>query len=67
MGYFQNTKSCKGIISSLFFYFNKKWERRTERIDSIALYFSPGMNQNGSYPEAKVIPSQESKLEYAVA
>jgi len=40
MGYFQNTKSCKRIVLSLFFYFNKKWERRTERIIPIAQYFS---------------------------
>jgi transposase-like protein len=58
MGYFQNTKSCKRIVLSLFFYFNQKWERKTERIDSIAQYFSL---------ESKAIPSQESKLEYAVA
>jgi len=41
MGYFQNTKSCKRIVLSQFFYFNKKWERRTERIIPIAQYFSP--------------------------
>jgi len=40
MGYFQNTKSCKRIVLSQFLYFNKKWERRTERIVSIAQYFS---------------------------
>ena len=58
MGYFQNTKSCKRIIFSLFSYFNTKWERKTERIGSIAQYFSP---------HTKVIPSKESKLEYAIA
>lgn len=40
MGYFQNTKSCKRIVLSLFFYFNRKWERKTERIVPIAQYFS---------------------------
>jgi len=40
MGYFQNTKSCKRIVLSQFLYFNKKWERRTERIVSITQYFS---------------------------
>jgi putative transposase len=40
MGYFQNTKSCKRIVLSLFYYFNKKWERKTERIVPIAQYFS---------------------------
>ncbi|MCJ7578785.1 MAG: IS256 family transposase [candidate division Zixibacteria bacterium] len=39
MGYFQNTRSCNRIIFSLFFYFNNKWERRTERIKPIAEYF----------------------------
>jgi putative transposase len=41
MGYFQDTKSCKRIVLSQFLYFNKKWERRTERIVLIAQYFSP--------------------------
>lgn len=41
MGYFQNTKSCKRIVLSLFFYFNQKWERKTERIVPITQYFSP--------------------------
>ena len=68
MGYFQNTKSCKRIVLSLFFYFNQKWERKTERIVPIAQYFSFGMKGNGSYPLAKVIPSnKESELEYAIA
>jgi len=40
MGYFQNTKSCKRIVLSQFVYFNKNWEKRTERIISIAQYFS---------------------------
>jgi transposase-like protein len=39
MGYFQNTRSCNRIIFSLFFYFNNKWERRTQRIKTIAEYF----------------------------
>jgi putative transposase len=39
MGYFQNTRSCNRIIYSLFFYFNNKWERRTERIKPIAQHF----------------------------
>lgn len=41
MGYFQNTKSSKRIVLSQFLYFNKKWERKTERIIPIARYFSP--------------------------
>jgi putative transposase len=40
MGYFQNTKSCKRIVLSLFSFFNHKWERKTERIVPIAQYFS---------------------------
>jgi len=40
MGYFQNTKSCKRIMLSLFCYFNSKWEKKTERIIPIAQYFS---------------------------
>lgn len=40
MGYFQNTKSCKRIVLSLFSYFNTKWERKTERIIPIAQFFS---------------------------
>lgn len=39
MGYFQNTRSCNRIIFSLFFYFNNKWERKTERIKPIAQHF----------------------------
>jgi transposase-like protein len=39
IGYFQNTKSCKRIVMSLFFYFNGKWDSRKERIESIASYF----------------------------
>lgn len=39
MGYFQNSRSCNRMILSLFFYFNNKWERRTERIRSIAQHF----------------------------
>jgi hypothetical protein len=35
----QNTKSCKRIVFSLFFYFNVKWERQKERIHSVAEYF----------------------------
>jgi transposase-like protein len=46
MGYFQNTKSCKRIVLSLFSYFNNKWERKTERIVPIAQYFSPGDKLN---------------------
>jgi putative transposase len=57
MGYFQNTKSCKRIILSLFYYFNKKWERRSERIVPIAQYFSTG---------GKVTRTTESKLEPAL-
>jgi putative transposase len=41
MGYFQNTKSSKRIVLSQFLYFNKKWERKAERIIPIARYFSP--------------------------
>ena len=59
MGYFQNTKSCKRIILSLFFYFNKKWERRTERIIPIAQYFSI----SGS----KMIPQTRHTMEQVVA
>jgi putative transposase len=40
MGYFQDTKSCKRIVLNQFVYFNKKWERRTERVVPIARYFS---------------------------
>jgi len=40
MGYFQDTKSCKRIVLSQFVYFNKKWERRTERVVPIARHFS---------------------------
>ena len=39
MGYFQNTKSCKRIVMSLFYYFNSKWDNRKERIVPIARYF----------------------------
>jgi transposase-like protein len=39
MGYFQNTRSCNRMIYSLCFYFNNKWERKTERIRPIAQYF----------------------------
>jgi putative transposase len=46
MGYFQNTKSCKRIVLSLFSYFNRKWERKTERIVPIAQYFSPSDKLN---------------------
>lgn len=54
MGYFQDTKSCKRIVLSQFSYFNKKWERRTEKIVSIAQYFSP---------TGKVNQVVESKME----
>jgi transposase-like protein len=40
MGYFQNSKSCKRIVTSIFEYFNTKWQRKTERIKPIAQYFS---------------------------
>jgi transposase-like protein len=46
MGYFQNTKSCKRIVLSLFFYFNTKWERKSERIVPISQYFSPTAELN---------------------
>ena len=39
MGYFQNTKSCKRMAFSLFYYFNVKWERKKERIYSVTEYF----------------------------
>jgi transposase-like protein len=39
MGYFQNTKSCKRIVMSLFYYFNGKWDNRKERIVPIGRYF----------------------------
>ncbi|MBD3178614.1 MAG: IS256 family transposase [Candidatus Latescibacteria bacterium] len=40
MGYFQNTKSCKRIVMSLFYYFNSKWgNNRREIIEPIADYF----------------------------
>ena len=39
MGYFQNTKSCKRIVMSLFYYFNGKWNNRKERIVPIGRYF----------------------------
>jgi putative transposase len=57
MGYFQNTKSCKRIVLSLFYYFNKKWERRSERIVPIAQYFSTG---------GEVIRTTQSKMEPAL-
>lgn len=38
MGYFQNAKSCARIVLSQFYYFNAKWDRRTERIESIGDY-----------------------------
>jgi len=39
MGCFQNTKSCKRIVLSLFYYFNSKWDNRKEKIAPIASYF----------------------------
>lgn len=40
MGYFQNVKSCKRIVMSLFYYFNSKWDNsRREIIEPIADYF----------------------------
>lgn len=39
MGYFQNMKSCKRIVMSLFYYFNGKWDNRKERIKPIADHF----------------------------
>lgn len=39
MGYFQDSKSCKRIVTSIFVYFNTKWERKTHRIKPIAEYY----------------------------
>jgi len=39
MGYFQNAKSSARIVLSQFYYFNAKWDRRAERIESIGDYF----------------------------
>lgn len=36
MGYFQNSKSCKRIVTSIFEYFNIKWCNSTHRIKPIA-------------------------------
>lgn len=35
MGYFQNSKSCDRIIYAIFNYFNNKWKRNANRIQSI--------------------------------
>jgi transposase-like protein len=40
MGYFQNSKSCSRIVLSQFYYFNAKWDRRSELIDPIGYCFS---------------------------
>lgn len=40
MGYFQNSKSCKRMVVSLFEYFNSKWAKRIHRIKPIAEYYS---------------------------
>jgi putative transposase len=58
MGYFQNTKSSKRIVLSQFLYFNKKWERKTERIIPIARYFSPA---------EELYPKTESLMEKMTA
>jgi putative transposase len=39
MGYFQDSKSCKRIVVSLFEYFNKKWSKRIHRIKAITEYY----------------------------
>jgi transposase-like protein len=39
MGYFQNERSCKRILLSQIYYFNGKWDQKTERIQSIAKFF----------------------------
>jgi transposase-like protein len=38
MGYFQNGASARRIILSQFYYFNGKWDKRTERIEAVAEY-----------------------------
>ena len=40
MGYFQNSKSCKRIATSIFEYFNSKWQRNIYRIKTIANYYN---------------------------
>jgi len=40
MGYFQDSKSCKRIVASLFEYFNIKWARNTQHLKPIAEYYS---------------------------
>jgi len=40
MGYFQNSKSCSRIVLSQFYYFNAKWDHRTEWIEPISNYFT---------------------------
>jgi transposase-like protein len=39
MGCFQDSKSCKRIVVSLFEYFNKKWSKRIHRIKDITEYY----------------------------
>jgi putative transposase len=39
MGYFQNSKSCKRIVTSIFEYFNAKWHCKTHRIKPITQHF----------------------------
>ena len=40
MGYFQNSKSCKRIVTTIFEYFNTKWRTKTQRIEPIAEHLS---------------------------
>ena len=61
MGYFQNTKSCKRIVLSLFFYFNTKRERKTERIIPIAQYFSTCGELLGDSEERRTRTIQSKK------
>ena len=39
MGSFQDSKSCKRIVVSLFEYLNKKWSKRIHRIKDITEYY----------------------------
>ena len=39
MGCFQDSKSCKRIVVSLFEYFNGKWTKKIHRIKTIAEYY----------------------------
>lgn len=40
MGSFQDSRSCKRIVVSLFEYFNTKWLKKSHRIKSINKYYS---------------------------